>query len=177
MENTFPILLERDDIKEDVAKWIQFTMNKINKYKNELEKRDTSNQDDEDMVKSISDELRKSELRLTKLDNFYLSIGNEKYRKVCYTQKKGCIYAQEPCVFKLDRKIRNSLLARNYHDIDIENCHPRIIEQLAEKLSLPHRSISEDNSVGGCEGDGAGGLEGNAGRLKNDVGALKDGQA
>jgi hypothetical protein len=44
MENTFPILLERDDIKEDVAKWIQFTMNKIYKYKNELEKHDTSNQ-------------------------------------------------------------------------------------------------------------------------------------
>jgi len=63
MENTFPILLERDDIKEDVAKWIQFTMNKINKYKNELAKYDTSNQDDEDMVKSISDEMRKSELK------------------------------------------------------------------------------------------------------------------
>jgi len=55
MENMFPILLERDDIKEEVAKWIQFTMNKINKYKNELEKCGNSNQDDEDMVKSISE--------------------------------------------------------------------------------------------------------------------------
>jgi len=36
MENMFPTLLERDDIKEDVAKWIQFTMNEINKYKNKL---------------------------------------------------------------------------------------------------------------------------------------------
>jgi len=43
MENRFPILLERDDIKEDVAKWIQFMMNEINKYKNELAKYDTSN--------------------------------------------------------------------------------------------------------------------------------------
>jgi len=147
MENKFPILLERDNIKEEVAKWIQFTMNEINKYKNELAKCGKSNQDDEDMVKSISNELRKSESRLTKLDNFYLSIGNEKYCRVCYAQKKGlnisCIYAQGPCVFKLDHKIRNSLLARNYHDIDIENCHPQIIEQLAEKLSLPHHSISD----------------------------------
>jgi len=95
------------------------------------------------MVKSISDEMRKSEIRLTKLDNFYLSSGSEKYRKVCYAQKKGRIYAQGPCVFKLDCKIRNSLLARNYRDVDIENCHPRIIEQLAKKLSLPHRSISD----------------------------------
>jgi len=147
MENKFPILLERDNIKEEVAKWIQFTMNEINKYKNELAKCGKSNQDDEDMVKSISNELRKSESRLTKLDNFYLSIGNEKYCKVCYSQKKGLnigrIYAQGPCIFKLDHKIRNNLLARNYHDIDIENCHPQIIEQLAEKLSLPHCSISD----------------------------------
>jgi len=43
----------------------------------------------------------------------------------------------------LDREIRNSLLAKNYHDIDIENCHPRIIEQLAKKLNLPHNAISD----------------------------------
>jgi len=81
------------------------------------------------------------------LDNFYLSIGNEKYRKVHYAQKKGLnigsIYAQGPCIFKLDHEIRNSLLAKNYHDIDIENCHPRIIEHLAEKLDLPHKYISD----------------------------------
>jgi len=64
-----------------------------------------------------------------------MRIGSEKYCKVCYAQKKGCIYAQGPCVFKLDRKIRNSLLARNYHDVDIENCHPQIIEQLAKKFA------------------------------------------
>jgi len=43
----------------------------------------------------------------------------------------------------LDREIRNSLLAKNYHDIDIENCHPCIIEQLAKKLNLQHSSISD----------------------------------
>jgi predicted solute-binding protein len=37
----------------------------------------------------------------------------------------------------------NSLLAKNYHDIDIENCHPRIVEQLAKKLNLPHKAISD----------------------------------
>jgi len=86
-------------------------------------------------------------LCVTKLDNFYLSIGDEKYRKVNYVQKEGLnigrIYAQGPCIFKLDGKIRNSLLAKNYHDIDIENCHPRIIEQLAKKLDLPHDAISD----------------------------------
>jgi len=35
------------------------------------------------------------------------------------------------------------LLAKNYHDIDIENCHPCIIEQLAKKLNLPHKAISD----------------------------------
>jgi len=81
------------------------------------------------------------------LDNFYLSICDEKYCKVNYAQKEGLnighIYAQGPCIFKLDCKIRNSLLAKNYHDIDIENCHPRIVEQLAKKLNLPHKAISD----------------------------------
>jgi len=87
MENTFPILLERDDI-EEVAKWIQYTINEINKYKNELAKCNKSNIIGEELAALISEKLKKEELRLTKLDNFYLSIGNEKYRKVCYTQKK-----------------------------------------------------------------------------------------
>jgi len=58
-------------------------------------------------------------------------------------QNKGRIYAQGLCIFKLDCEIRNSLLAKNYHDVDIENCHPRIIEQLAEKLNLLHNAISD----------------------------------
>jgi len=94
MENKLPILLERDDIKEDVAKWIQFKMNEINKYKNELAKCDTSKDFGKDKAALISKKIKKIELRLTKLDNFYLSIGNEKYCKVCYTQTKGRIYAQ-----------------------------------------------------------------------------------
>jgi len=82
MENTFPILLERDDIKEEVAKWIQYTMNKINKYKNDLAKCDTSNDFGKDKAALISEKLKKDELKLTKLDNFYLSIGNEKYHNL-----------------------------------------------------------------------------------------------
>jgi len=141
MENTFPTLLERDDIKEDVGKWIQFMMNEINKYKTDLAKCDTSTKSGEELAALISKKIKNIKLRLTKLDNFYLSIGNEKYCKVCYTQNKGRIYAQEGlCIFKLDCKIRNSLLAKNYHNIDIENCHPRIIEQLAKKLNLPHNA-------------------------------------
>jgi len=50
MENTFPTLLERDDINEDVAKWIQFTMNEINKYKIDLPKCDTSTKSGEDLA-------------------------------------------------------------------------------------------------------------------------------
>jgi len=37
----------------------------------------------------------------------------------------------------------NSLLAKYYHDIDIENCHPRITKQLAKSLGLPCASISD----------------------------------
>jgi len=67
-------------------------MNEINKYKNELAKCNTSNQDGEDKAALISEKLKKDELKLTKLDNFYLSIGNEKYCKVCYAQKKGLAF-------------------------------------------------------------------------------------
>jgi len=145
MENTFPTLLERDDIKEEVAKWIKFTINEINKCKTDLAKCNTSTESGEELAALISKKIKKIELRLTKLDNFYLSIRNEKYCKVSYTQKEGLnisrIYAQGSCIFKLDREIRNSLLAKNYHDIDIENCHPHIIEQLAENLNLPHNAI------------------------------------
>jgi len=106
-----------------------------------------SNKDGKELAALISEKLKKDELKLTKLDNFYLSIGNEKYFKVCYAQKKGLnigsIYAQGPCIFKLDCKIRNSLLARNYHDIDMVNCHPRIVEQLAKSLGLLHSYISD----------------------------------
>jgi len=107
----------------------------------------------EDLAKCISEVMKKKELRLKKLDNFYLSIGNEKYCKVSYAQKEGLnigrIYAQGSCICKLDGEIRNSLLAKNYHDIDIENCHPCIIEQLAKKLNLPHNYISD--CIGRCE--------------------------
>jgi len=51
MENAFPTLLERDDIKEDVGKWIQFTMNEINKCKTDLAKWDTSTESGEDLAK------------------------------------------------------------------------------------------------------------------------------
>jgi len=108
-----------------------------------LAKCDTSTKSGEELAALISKKIKNIKLRLTKLDNFYLSIGNEKYSKVCYTQNKGRIYAQGLCIFKLDCKIRNSLLSKNYHDIDIENCHPRIIEQLAKKLNLPHNAISD----------------------------------
>jgi len=58
MENTFPTLLERDDIKEDVAKWIQFTMNEINKYKNELAKCHTSTKSGEELAALISKKIK-----------------------------------------------------------------------------------------------------------------------
>jgi len=147
MENMFPTLLERDDIKEDVGKWIQFTMNEINKYKIDLVKHDTSSEIGKEAMVLISKKIKKFELRLTQLDNFYLSISNEKYCKVNYAQKEGLnigrIYAQGPCIFKLDCKIRNSLLAKNYHDIDIENSHPRIVKRLAKNLNLLHKAISD----------------------------------
>jgi len=54
MKNAFPTLLERDDIKEDVAKWIQFTMNEINKRKTDLAKCDTSTKSGEDLAALIS---------------------------------------------------------------------------------------------------------------------------
>jgi len=131
MENMFPTLLERDDIKEDVRRWIQFTMNEINRLKTDLTNCDTSSESGEESAALISKNIKKFELRLTKLDNFYLSIGDEKYCKVNYAQKEGLnigrIYAQGSCIFKLDRVIRNSLLAKNYHDIDIENCHPILL--------------------------------------------------
>jgi len=134
MECMFPTLLERDNIKEEVAKWIQHTTDQINNYKSKLAKYNKSEPVDEELVKNCSQLLKREELRLTKLVNFYVSIRNEKYHKVNYAQKKGlnfgCIYAQGPCIFKLDCKIRNSLLAKYYHDIDMENCHPRIAEQL-----------------------------------------------
>jgi len=145
MENMFPTLLERDDIKEDVGKWIQFTMNEIDKYKIDLAKCNTSSEIGKEAAVLISKKIKKFELRVTKLDNFYLSIGDEKYHKVNYAQKEGLnigrIYAEGPCILKLDCKIRNSLLAKNYHDIDIENCQPRIIEHLAKNLNLPHDAI------------------------------------
>jgi len=53
MENAFPTLLERDDIKEDVGKWIQFTMNEINKCKTDLAKWDTSTESGEDLAKKF----------------------------------------------------------------------------------------------------------------------------
>jgi len=147
MENTFPTLLERGDIKEDVGRWIQFTMNEINRLKIDLAEHDTSSEFGKEAAALISKKIKKFELRLTKLDNFYLSIGDEKYCEVNYAQKEGLnigrIYAQGPCIFKLDHEIRNSLLAKNYHDIDIENCHPCIVERLAKKLNLPHKSISD----------------------------------
>jgi len=89
MENMFPTLLERDDIKEDVGKWIQFTMNEIDKYKIDLAKCDTSSESGEELAASISKKIKKFELRLTKLDKFYLSISDEKYCKVNYAQKEG----------------------------------------------------------------------------------------
>jgi len=147
MENMFPTLLERDNIKEDVGKWIQFMMNEINKHKTDLTKCDTSSESGKEAAALISKNIKKFESKLTKLDKFYLSISNEKYCKVNYAQKEGLnigrIYAQGPCIFKLDREIRNSLLAKNYHDIDIENCHPCIVEWLAKKLDLPHKYISD----------------------------------
>jgi len=59
MENTFPTLLQRDNIKEDVGKWIQFTMNEINKCKTDLAECDTSTESGEDLAKSISDVIKK----------------------------------------------------------------------------------------------------------------------
>jgi len=59
MENTFPTLLERDDIKEDVGKWIQFTMNEINKYRTDLAKCDTSTESGEELAALISKKIKK----------------------------------------------------------------------------------------------------------------------
>jgi len=135
MEYTFPTLLERDNIKEEVAKWIQCTNDQITKNRNRLAKCDKSKPIDQALAENCEQILKREKLRLTKLVNFYVSIGNEKYHKVCYAQKKGLnigrIYAQGPCIlnFKLDCKIQNSLLAKYYHDIDMENCHPRIAKQ------------------------------------------------
>jgi len=53
MENMFPTLLERDDIKEDVGKWIQFTMNEIDKYKIDLAKCDTSSESGKELAALI----------------------------------------------------------------------------------------------------------------------------
>jgi len=62
----FPTLLERDDIKEEVAKWIQYTINEINKYKNELAKCNKSNIIGEGLATLLSEKLKKEELKLTK---------------------------------------------------------------------------------------------------------------
>jgi len=50
MENMFSTLLERDDIKENVGKWIQFTINEIDKYKIGLAKCDTSSEIGEELA-------------------------------------------------------------------------------------------------------------------------------
>jgi len=71
MKNTFPTLLERDDIKEEVAKWIQFTMNEINNCKTDLAKCDTSTKSGEELAKLISEKIKKKELRLTKLSQHW----------------------------------------------------------------------------------------------------------
>jgi len=66
MEYTFPTLLERDNIKEEVAKWIQYTTDQINKYKIRLAKCDKSEPVGEALAETCSQHLKKEELRLTK---------------------------------------------------------------------------------------------------------------
>jgi len=58
MENMFPTLLERDDIKEDVRKWIQFTINEINKHKTDLAKCDTSSEIGKEAVALILEKIK-----------------------------------------------------------------------------------------------------------------------
>jgi len=47
-------------------------MNEINKYKIDFGKRDTSSEIGKEAAALISKKIKKFELRLTKLDNFYL---------------------------------------------------------------------------------------------------------
>lgn len=62
----------------------------------------------------------------------------------CEELKLGRLYPEDGLgIQAFSRIMRNPLTAKNYWDLDIENCHYRIAEQWAEKSGLKHDKISE----------------------------------
>jgi hypothetical protein len=62
----------------------------------------------------------------------------------CEELKLGRLFPEEGLgIQAFSRIMRNPLMAKNYWDLDIENCHYRIAEQYAEEHGLKHDKISE----------------------------------
>lgn len=62
----------------------------------------------------------------------------------CEELKLGRLYPENGLgIQSFSRIMRNPLTAKNYWDLDIENCHYRIAEEYSEKYGLKHEKISD----------------------------------
>jgi len=92
MEYALPTLLERDDIKQEVAKWIQHTTDQINNYKSELAKSNKSEPVGEELAKICLEQLKKEGSRLAKLEIiFILALGMKNIAKFVMPKRRALI--------------------------------------------------------------------------------------
>src|SRR5690606_876771 len=91
-------------------------------------------------AKGIDDNLR------NQLKMYYNKVHNEKVRVNYHFSKnlinKGRLYAQGSLSLQnFKREIRYVLAHQYYYDIDMENCHPRLILQYCEKHKIDHTNL------------------------------------
>lgn len=54
----------------------------------------------------------------------------------------GRVFAEHGCGGQsLPRSVRHTIFGKLYHDLDFENCHPRILEKLCKDNGIPHSCL------------------------------------
>ena len=76
---------------------------------------------------------------------YYESLDKKGQKKVIYKQSKDNKnrYFGGICLTSIKRLVRNSIMPKNILDIDMNNCHPRILLYLCKNYNIDHKNLIE----------------------------------
>ena len=61
-------------------------------------------------------------------------------------KSEGRLFSKGPSLQNLSRPFRHTIAKEFYDDIDIDNCHPKLFEQLCDRYELVHKHLSYYNN-------------------------------
>lgn len=61
-------------------------------------------------------------------------------------KSEGRLFSKGPSLQNLSRQFRHTIAKEFYDDIDIDNCHPKLFEQLCDRYGLAHKHLSYYNN-------------------------------